>query len=277
MPAHLPVRRTALATGVTVAHVGTGPETGTPVLLLHAWGESRRSFDRLLPVLPTGVRAIALDQRGHGDAEKPAAGYSLADAAADVVAFLDAVGASSAVLVGSSSGGYVAQQVAVSRPDRVSGLVLVGAPRTLQGRPPFADEVERLADPVDAGWVRASLAWFPLHQPVPSWYVDDRVRDGTRVPAHVWRATFEGLVAAEPPTDQGPVTAPSLVLRGAHDDLLAGDHQDLAAVIPQARTVVYEETGHLVLWEQPERVAADLASFLATEIRPDPTSVPPAA
>ena len=183
----------------------------------------------------------------------------------------------SAVLVGSSSGGYVAQQVAVSRPDRVSGLVLVGAPRTLQGRPPFADEVERLTDPVDAGWVRDSLAWFPLHQPVPRWYLDDRVRDGTRVPAHVWRATFEGLVTATPPTDQGPVTAPTLVLRGDHDDLLAGEHQDLAAVIPQARTVVYEETGHLVLWEQPDRVAADLADFLATVIRPDPTSVPPPA
>ena len=80
-------------------------------------------------------------------------------------------------------------------------------------------------------------------------------------PAHVWRATFEGLVTATPPTDQGPVTAPTLVLRGDHDDLLAGEDQDLAAVIPHARTVVYEDTGHLVLWEQPERVAADLAAL----------------
>jgi rifampin ADP-ribosylating transferase len=247
------------------------------VLLLHAWGESRQSFDRLLSSLPAGVRAIALDQRGHGDAGKPATGYALADAAADVVAFLDALGEPSAVLVGSSSGGYVAQQVAVTRPDRVAGLVLVGAPRTLQGRPPFADEIERLTDPVDAGWVRDSLAWFPLHQPVPRGYVDDRVRDGTRVPAHVWRAAFAGLVTAVPPTDRGLVTAPTLVLRGDHDDLLAGDSQDLAAVIPQARTVVYEQTGHLVLWEQPQRVADDLVAFLATEIRPDPTSVPPPA
>ena len=50
---------------------------------------------------------------------------------------------SSAVLFGSSSGGYVAQQVAIRNPECVAGLVLVGSPRTLQGRPAFADEVER--------------------------------------------------------------------------------------------------------------------------------------
>ena len=55
-------------------------------------------------------------------ADKPAAGYSLAGfAAADAVAFMDAVGVSAAVLVGSSSGGYVAQQVAVTSPHRVAG------------------------------------------------------------------------------------------------------------------------------------------------------------
>ena len=272
---HLPVRRTSLATGVILAHVGTGPETGTPVLLLHAWGESRQSFDRLLSSLPASVRAIALDQRGHGDSEKPTNGYALVDAAADVVALLDALGESSAVLVGSSSGGYVAQQVATSRPERVAGLVLVGAPRSLRVRPPFADEIERLTDPVDVSWVSDSLAWFPLRQPVPRWYLDDRIRDGARVPAHVWRATFEGLVTATPPTDRRPVKAPTLLLRGDHDDLLAGEGQDLAAVIPQARTVVYEDTGHLVLWEQPERVAADVRDFLATLDRPDRAFVPP--
>ena len=72
------------------------------VLLLHARAESWRSFDRLLPLLPATVHAMAMDQRGHGDADKPAVGYSLEDFAMDVVAFMDAVGISSAVLLGSS-------------------------------------------------------------------------------------------------------------------------------------------------------------------------------
>ncbi len=128
-----------VATGVTLSYVSTGPVSGTPVLLLHAWGESRRSFDRLLPLLPDTIRGIAMDQRGHGDAGRPQAGYSLRHFAEDIVSFMDAVGISSAVLVGSSSGGYVAQQVALSSPHRIAGLVLVGSPRDLQGRPPFAD------------------------------------------------------------------------------------------------------------------------------------------
>jgi rifampin ADP-ribosylating transferase len=125
-----------------------------PVVLLHAWGESLGRFDRLLALLPATIHAVAMDQRGHGAADKPADGYSLLELADDVVAFLDAVGLSSAVLLRSSSGGYVAQQVAIRAADRVTGLVLVGSPRSLGGRPSFADEVGRLTDPVD----RAALA-----------------------------------------------------------------------------------------------------------------------
>ena len=257
------VRRVALATGVSVPYVSAGPAAAAPVVLLHAWGESWRSFDRLLPLLPGTVHAVAMDLRGHGDADKPAAGYSLAEVAADVVAFMDAVGVPSAVLLGSSSGGYVAQQVAITSPHRVAGLVLVGSPRSLQGRPPFADEVDQLTEPVDAGWVRRFLAWFPRFHQVPPWYIDARVQDGVRMPAYVWRETLAGLVSARPPTDTATITAPALIVWGARDELLTlEDQQSLAAAIPASRLIVYQDTGHLVLWEQPERVASDLTAFV---------------
>jgi rifampin ADP-ribosylating transferase len=136
----------------------------------------------LLELLPESVHAIAIDQRGHGDSECPDVGYSLDSMAEDVEGFMDAWGISTAVLVGSSSGGYMAQHVAVRNPNRVTGLVLAGSPRTLQGRAPFADEVDRLTDPIDPDWVRRSLTWFPRFHHVPAWYIDDRVRDGARVP-----------------------------------------------------------------------------------------------
>ena len=258
-------RRIALATGVSVPYVSAGPAAAAPVVLLHAWGESRRSFDRLLPLLPRTIHAVAMDLRGHGDADKPAAGYSLAEVAADVAAFMDAAGVPSAVLLGSSSGGYVAQQVAVTNPHRVTGLVLVGSPRSLQGRPPFADEIDQLTDPVDAAWVRKTLTWFPRFRQVPQWYIDGRVQDGVRMPSHVWREALAGLVSARPPTDVATITAPALILWGARDELLTReDQQALAAAIPASRLIVYEDTGHLVLWEQPERVASDLTAFVAS-------------
>jgi pimeloyl-ACP methyl ester carboxylesterase len=265
MAANRSARRIQLGTGLTVPYVEQGDASGTAVLLIHAWVESSACFDRLLSALPSTVHAFAMDQRGHGDADKPADGYALADLAEDVEAFMDAVGLPSAVLVGSSSGGYVAQQLAVSSPHRVDGLVLVGAPRSLLGRPAFADEVDRLTDPIDVAWVEDSLTWYPRYQDVPDWYIADRIRDGLRVPAHVWRAAFAGLTTAVPPTEAGTITAPTLIIWGARDQLLPWEDKDmLAAVIPSSRLLIYEDTGHVVLWEQPERIAADVTDFVQT-------------
>jgi pimeloyl-ACP methyl ester carboxylesterase len=205
-----------------------------------------------------------MDQRGHGSADKPAAGYRLSDFATDVELFMDALNIKSAVLLGSSSGGYVAQQIAVTSPHRVLGLVLVGSPRTLKGRPAFADEVDGLSDPIDPDWVRASIEWFPRFQPVPDWYIGDRVADGVTMPARVWKDALAGLGTAKPPTQTGTITAPTIIIWGGRDELLP--HQDqvaLSTAIPGSRLLVYDETGHLVLWEQPERIVADLVAFIA--------------
>ena len=77
------IRQLRLRTGITVpCLVQDAGGTGTPLLLLHAWGESRKSFDRLIPLL-AGCRIYAPDLRGQGDAEKPINGYSLAEQAED--------------------------------------------------------------------------------------------------------------------------------------------------------------------------------------------------
>ena len=256
------VRSLSLATGITVPCLVQGDPGARPLLLLHAWGESRRCFDRLLPGL-TGFRTYAPDLRGQGGADKPLDGYSLAEQAGDADAILAALGVESAVVLGSSSGGYVAQQLAAAHPGRVAALVLVGSPLSLQGRPPFADEVDRLTDPIDEEWVRASLSWFTLCQPVPGWYLEDRVLDGLRMPAHAWKAIMTGLTAAPPPTDAGSIRAPTLIIYGEKDNLLTlRDQKLLADRIPGATLRLYPDAGHLVLWEQPARVAADAAAFL---------------
>jgi rifampin ADP-ribosylating transferase len=116
---------------------------------------------------------------------------------------------------------------------------------------------------MDAAWVKESLTWFSRFHQVPQWYVDDRVRDGAGIPAHVWRDTFNGLITARPPTDAGTIAAPTLIIWGDRDELLTQAHEEaLAAAIPASRLVIYEDTGHLVLWEQPERVASDLITFI---------------
>ena len=180
-----------------------------------------------------------------------------------MVAFLDAVDVRSAVLVGSSSGGYVAQQVALEHPDRVAGLVLVGAPRSLRGRPAFADEVEAVVDPVDpAGcgsrWRGSRCSTRCLRRTSrtgsPTGPGSPRTSGGR----------LAGLVTATPPTEVGTIAVPTLVLWGERDDLLPRtDQETMAAATPGARLVTYAGTGHLVLWERPARVAADVTAFVA--------------
>jgi pimeloyl-ACP methyl ester carboxylesterase len=246
-----------------------GPRNGNPkpLLLLHPWGESRKTFDRLLPLLPPQLTVLAPDLRGQGGADKPDGGYSLAEMTDDVAALLEELGRPKVRVLGSSSGGYLAQQLAVDRPELVDSLVLVGAPLSLRAKPAFAAEVERLEDPVEEEWVRDSLSWFHLLHTVPAWFIEDRIQDGLAMPARAWKGILDGLCEATPPTEQGGITARTLILWGAHDALLPRRHQEtLAARIPGAELKIYESTGHLVLWECPERVAADVADFLGTEV-----------
>jgi pimeloyl-ACP methyl ester carboxylesterase len=263
MSRNLRVHTVRLTTGVSLAYELHGNPSRVPVVLVHPWGESRGCFEELLPELPATMRTLAVDQRGHGEAEKPEVGYTMADFALDIQAFMDAVGIGSAILLGSSSGGYVAQQVALDVPHRVTGLVLVGSPRSLWGRSEFADQVDGLTDPVKRAWVERSVDWFPRFHDVPDRYIQNRVNDGLRVPARVWRQGLAGLTTAQPPTERGTIVAPTLIIWGANDQLLPfEDQQALAGAIPGSRLVIYEGTGHLVLWEQPRRVASDLARFV---------------
>lgn len=258
------VRKLRLATGIEVPCFVHGHVNAKPLMLLHAWGESRRSFDRLVPRL-AGFRVLAPDLRGQGDADKPGDGYSLAEQAADAAAILDALDVPAAFVLGSSSGGYVAQQLAVDHRQRVMALVLVGSPLTLRGRPAFAASVEALTDPVSTNWVRDSLSWFPLQHAVPEWYLEDRVLDGAAMPAHVWRASLRGLCEATPPTESGTIDTPALILWGGRDPVLSrADAETLCERIPGSFLKVYPEAGHLVMWERPAQVAADTTAFLGS-------------
>ena len=120
------VKYATLASGVRLPYVEQGDSDGVPVVLLHGVTDSLRSWEPVLPYLPSSIRAFAVTQRGHGDADRPAAGYHPRDFAADVVAFLDAVGIERAVLAGHSMSSYIAERVASEHPERVLGVVLVG-------------------------------------------------------------------------------------------------------------------------------------------------------
>lgn len=256
-------RRTVdVATGIRVSFEQWGPLGASEVVLLHPWLESSDSFSLMRPHLETELRFTAPDQRGHGASSKPPDGYDLPKLAADAEALLDALEIEAALVVGASSGGYVAQELAARYPGRVAGLVLAGSPRSLHGRTPrFAAELAGLRDPIDTSWATSFVAGFTVPGRVGEDFIAARVRDALAVPAEIWRESLAALTRSEPPASH-LISAPTLVVSGAHDSLLGGeDAAELARTIPRAHTVEYADAGHIIHWEAPERLAGDVVVF----------------
>ena len=165
---------------------GQGP---TVLVFLHYWGGSSRTWRDVIGALGSGVRCIAIDQRGWGQSDAPAGGYALADLAADAEGVISAVGLERYILVGHSMGGKVVQLIASRRPAGLQGLVLVApsppspmalplevrrgmvhayddrasviatVEQVLAGSPLQADRLERVVADSVAGAAPAKTAW----------------------------------------------------------------------------------------------------------------------
>lgn len=251
-----------------IPFVEQGDLTGMPILLLHGYTDSWRSFEPLLRRLPRGLRAVAPTQRGHGDAGRPAEGYGQRDFAADALALMDALGIGRALVVGHSMGSQVAMRLAQDHPDRVLGLVLIGAFASL-GRNAAVREfwdgaVRHLTDPVDRGFVE-DFQRSTLARPVPPEFFETVVRESLKLPARVWRAVLRDLMEAGNEPDAAGIAAPTLLLWGDGDGFCPREEQErLASGIAGARLVALEGTGHAPQWEEPDRVAAEIAAFADT-------------
>lgn len=259
------VKWASLPNSLELPYVEQGDETGSPAVFVHAYADSWRSFELVLDHIPRSIHAFAPTQRGHGDASRPVAGYAVEDFARDLEAFMDDVGLEQAVLVASSSATFTVQRFAIDNPHRTRGLVLIGVPwslRDIAARSELARAVSALTDPVDPAFVRDFVA-STVSGPVSPAFVETIIGESLKVPASVWQATLEGVQAATPPTESGTLTAPTLIVWGARDAFVPrADQEKLAAAIRDSQLVIYEGTGHVVHWEQPERVATDIAAFV---------------
>lgn len=254
-----------LPTGVRLRYTEQGAADGEAILCLHGYGDSAYSFSRVLPLIPLAFRVVALDQRGHGDSARPPGGYAIADFATDAAAAMNALGIRHATVVGHSMGSLVAQQLALDHPDRVARLVLIGSATKGVNASLLAlrDEVQALPDPVPLAFVR-EFQLSTVHAPVPEAFIDGVVAQSRKLPAHLWRAVLDGMLAFDSTAELPALACPTLIVWGDRDALFNRADQDrLRGAIPGARLKVYPETGHCPNWEHPARLARDLLAFIA--------------
>jgi len=168
-------------------------------------------------LLSPSYHAFAPDQRGHGDSDRPECCYSLDDFAADVDAFMDAVGVDKATLVGHSGGTLIAPRVVLSYPSCVSRLVLIGS-AIMRARNEtmreLGEAVRTLEDPIPLEFVR-EFQESTIYRPVPEEFLDTVVSESLKLPARVWRDYIEGVILTPDHAARlGEINVPTLIFWG---------------------------------------------------------------
>ncbi len=254
-----------LANGLTIPYFEQGDRDGIPVVMVHGYSDSSVSFEPVLRFLPPSIRALAVNVRGHGDADRPASGYGFRDFATDLRLFIDALDLGRVVVVGHSMGSAIAKYFAIEHPERTRALVLVGAFATMRDRAAvdeLADAVRQLTDPVDPEFVR-EFQESTITQPVPPEFVDRVVAESLKLPARVWKSVLDGILAYDLEDRLVSIAVPVLAIWGDRDAFCGNDDWDaLAATLPNVRIELYAGAGHATHWEHPDRFASDLVSFI---------------
>jgi 3-oxoadipate enol-lactonase len=248
----------------------TGDPDGLPVVFANSLGTDFRVWDRLLPLLPPGLRLVRYDMRGHGLSDVPVGDYWMGDLVADAAGLIDALGLRDAVFVGLSIGGAVAQGLAAERPDLLRAVVLSNTAAKIGTE---ASWRERIAT-VRAGGI-AAVADGVLEK----WFTR-RFRTERPDELAAWRHMltrtpldgYIGCCAALAGTDLRESTAglrlPVLAVAGAEDGSTPPDLvREMADSIPGARFEIIRGAGHIPCVEAPEALAAVMGDFLQAQGR----------
>lgn len=231
---------------------GTGPRL--PVLLVHGFAGSSEHWQDQLRYLRETRRAAAFDLRGHGRSDSPGAqsAYSIEAMAGDVGAVADALALRRFVLVGHSMGGAVAAAYAALQPQRVAGLVLVGAggripaehsmPLMQALRADYAKTMNKLWDAELAGARPENAALLR--------------RQMQRVPRETGLALFGSMLSFDPNRALQAYPGPKLLIDPERD-------RELHEQQPQIPRRVIAGTSHWPQLDKPREVNAILGDFLA--------------
>ena len=236
---------------------GSGAALSTSRMMIEPYGEH---FD-----------VVAHDQRGLGQTAIPPGPYTMADYAADALAVVDHLGWDRCRVVGVSFGGMVAQELAVTWPDRVERLALVcTSPGGRAASYPLhelagLDPQARNAATLTVLDTRFTRQWLDSH-PADRAFVDTMVAGAARPKSDEQRRGELAQLEARSHhdvVDRLPrITAPTLVASGRYDGIApVANGEVIAAAIPGAALRVYEG-GHVFMVQDP-KATPEIIGFLA--------------
>ena len=220
------------------------------IIFLHGYGGQARQWKYQLDEFSISDRVIAVDQRGHGQSDKPDGDYSMAQLVEDLHMALEELEVEENIhLVGHSFGGAIATEFANAYPERIDHLILIATAGEFELNPFYRfllnlpSSILRFLGPIVRGWLSAPPkvmhAWY--HQNVAKW--------------NGW-SLFRSL------------QVPTTVIRG-HSDLVFSKSMfdEVARAIPDADDIDVGASGHLVMLERREAVNRAIKRSLESETR----------
>lgn len=245
---------------------------GEPLILINGLAFPMDLWFAQIQELSKDFRVIALDNRGIGRTDKPDVEYSVAQMASDTVGLLKAMGIEKANIAGLSMGGFIGQEIALSYPEVVNRLILIatsmGSAKSWEMGKPFWDKamVEMQGKTPEQIYrmdltMMAAPGFAASHPDVIEKGVQLRMKNVQ--PLHGFLRQYGACAAFDAYNRTGKISQPTLIILGKNDPIfpipLAPDFQK---TLPGAKMIIYENCGHAILLEKPDRLSQDIREFL---------------
>ncbi|MBI5947096.1 MAG: alpha/beta fold hydrolase [Chloroflexi bacterium] len=251
-----------------------GDPANPPIVMILGLSYRLAHWGRLPGLLAERLHVITFDCRGMGQSERRDEPYTIQDEVEDVAAVLDAAGVQRAYVYGRSRGGMIAQEFALTHPERCAGLVLTGTSHRGPGSVGYSDAVTRAMNFTPDMTREQIFETQNIAMAAPGW----RERDPEAF-AYLLRTDLEApprrfavvrqqeAIASWSSKDRLPsLRMPVLVLCGEDDGMTPPENsRQIAALIPGARLHLIPQCGHNPMLEKPEEVARLVLDFAAAQ------------
>lgn len=293
-------RKVELSTGIAMNVALAGPEDAPPVIMVHGFPESHRTWREIAPRLDDRLRLVMPDLRGFGETDRPqdVRDYATDILIADIFALADALGIERFALVGHDWGGAIAWAAALRGNPRISRLAIVNSPHPLIFQKSLIeDEAQRAASQymrafrnpgMEAGIEAMGFDTFfdksfarhvdmarisPEERQI---YIDQWSRPGALAAMLNWYRASQMLVPPPGITVDIPdwvlrafpkITVPVRVIWGLEDKALLPVQLDgIGEVGDDVEIFPLKGVGHFAPWEAPDQVADALKPFLVAPV-----------
>ena len=244
--------------------------SGYPLVMVMGYGSTMKLWEPgLIGMLSSFFQVILFDHRGIGGSETGRLPFTIEQFADDTAGLLEALGIKQAHMLGWSMGGVITEEIALRHPSLANKLVLYSAHCHSGLFPPSPDVIKKLTDtsgtPAEQGMRFIGLlfppAWLQSHserikeifyRPMGNIPIETMGKQSMAI--GTWKGCCDLLAK---------ITNPTLVIAGNEDLLVPPQNaRYLAEKIPDARLILYENTGHGLMFQDPERFGNQVIGFL---------------